>query len=175
MHRIDEKLLITPALLLRFEQEAVLEEGDGRHYAVIQRSNGDFIAHDRGPPLSPEQVMFARDVLDLLNRELHHDGAWVVVFTHPKPASAADATAEYARFAMMWMDRDGDIQFTVDWVEGEGDIFDFPDVLMAGRETWANHAEEAWTTWRGLMVDVLDPSEGQTFKRAQGQAPASVH
>lgn len=176
MHRLDEKILITPDLLRRFDAEAQMDDGDGRFYALAQRSNGAFLEHRMGSRAEPDQVIFAQDLLTMLNKELHHDGAWVIVFTHPKPREHVLAShGDYARFAIMWMDRDGDVQFTHDWLEKQGEIFDFADVLKAGREVWCEHAEQAWKIWHTMMIDVIDPAEGQTFKRAQGQAPHSLH
>ncbi len=176
MHKVPDERLVTPFMLRRFIREAEAEGGDGRHYAVLQRSNGEYLDHNpHSPELAPDQALFARDMLRLLNRELHHDGAWVMVFTHPVPCSILMLHAEYRRFGFIWIDADGDPHFTVEWQQGEGEELDFADVLNSGRESWANRCESAWEAWKLLMVDVIDPAEGQTFKRAQGQRPVAVH
>jgi hypothetical protein len=173
VHKVCDDLLITAFLLRRFEREAEIEAGDRRHYAVLQRSDGRFLEHN---PASPEidqmQAVFARDLLAMLHKELHHDGAWVIVFTDPAlPEIVLSNVAEYRRFALMWVDRDGDPQFTLEWVNGESDELDFADVLLSGLESWGDRAETAWQNWKVLMRDVIDPTSEQTFKRAQGQAP----
>ncbi|MER8967710.1 hypothetical protein NKI25_18645 [Mesorhizobium sp. M0808] len=162
-------------MLRRFEREAVLEGGQGWHYAIMQRDNGEFIDHNPGSPeLAPDQMMFARDLLSLLNRDLHHDGAWVIVFTHPVPGNSVLLIhAEYHRMCIIFVDADGDPQFTADWVHGESEELDFADVMLSGRESWGQRCESAWQLWKKLMVEVIDPAEGQTFKRAQGQQPTA--
>lgn len=181
--RLPESLLVTPTLLRRFMDESVWEDGDGRHYGIMLRDDGNLIAH--GPPDSktpiPEQMIWAGDVLKKLNKELHHDGAWVVVFTHPKVAQLLsifqDAKhCDYGRYALIWVDGDGDPQFTVEWMAGEGDLRDFDDVLLAGIVSTMNKCEAAWEMWHLHMRKNLDPKEGQTFKKAQGQqAPSTRH
>lgn len=181
MHRIMDDILINTVVLKRFEAEAELEEGDGRFYALIHRRDGRFLAHNPiGPELDGSQSMFAQDLLRRLNRELHHDGAWAIVFTHPRPddlpghALLASVPWQYARFAIIFIDRDGDPAFTLEWVQGDGDEFDFADVMLSGIESWCDRCETAWQSWRHLMHDVLDPAEGQTFRRAQGETPRST-
>jgi hypothetical protein len=179
---ISDDLLLTPALLLRFEGEAVLEGGNGQFYAFVRFSDGKLLCHHPGsPPIVAEQIMWADDVLRSLNRELHHDGAWVVVFTAPQPlADGADITTnafiyaqpdhvEYGRYVIMWLDADGDVQFSMEWVKNESDLLDFADVLFAGLQSTMDKAEGCWQMWHTHMREVLDPQEGQTFKRARGQ------
>lgn len=181
MARLDDDTLLTAALLSRFAEEAQLEGGDGRYFAFVERSNGDLLEHNpEAPPICGEQAMFAADVLKKLNRELHHDGAWVIVFTAPdKPTPgtlifASPDGVEYARYAILWVDTDGDVAFAVEWVRNESELLDFADVLMAGLEATMQHCEFAWQAWHLAMRQVLDPKEGQTFKRAKGQWPASL-
>lgn len=171
-----DDLLITPFLLRRFAREAQMEGAEHpRYYAVIQRRDGHFLDHNpASPELEEMQAVFARDLLQMLNKELHHDGAWVIVFTDPQPPTALISLKwEYRRFAVIWVDRDGDPQFSLEWLQGESEEFDFADVLLSGLESWGARAETAWQQWKLLMRDVLDPSSDQLIKRAQGQAPTT--
>lgn len=179
---LDEKLLITPFLLRRFEAEAHVDGGDGRHYALIRRPDGDFLSHHPGSPmLDPAQSLWTGDVLRLLNRELHHDGAWVCVWTHPMPVPLESVIhinphSEYGRYALIWLDQDGDPQFTVEWERGiTTDLQDFAAVLLQGINATAQKAEAAWQIWRTYMREVLDPQPDQLIRRAQGELPKAAN
>lgn len=177
-HKLDDRTLITPALLHRFEQEAHAEGGTGQYYALIRRSEGELLSHHPfGLPAVPEQIMWAADMLKLLNRELHHDGAWVVVFTHPAPAPALPVLhdhkhADYQRYCLLWLDADGDVQFVQEWEAGTGELHDFADVLLAGPLSTAQKCEASWQQWRAIM-DALDTTGTQRFKRAKGERAPS--
>lgn len=180
MPMLDDKTLITPTLLKRFVIEARMDGGTGQHYGCIYRSNGDLCVHHPGSPAaSPEQVMFAGDMLKRLNRELHHDGAWCMVFTHPKPLAEGFAIfssphADYSRYVFLWLDPDGDVQIPIEWKENESELLDFADVLSAGCLAHMGCCEQAWMDWKMHMRDVLEPREGEIFKEAQGQRPPSM-
>jgi hypothetical protein len=181
--KLSDNTLITKALLKRFELEAAEEGGNGyAYYALIRRSDGHFLAHHPSTPqLDPMQLHWATEALARFNRELHHDGAWVLVFTHPKPPSilvAAPNHLTYARYVFLWLDQDGDVQFPMDWMENETELLDFADVVAAGLESNLAHGEESWQRWHHLMRVVPDVKEGrgQTFKRAKGErAPSTVN
>ena len=171
MHRLDEDRLITPALLRRFEAESA-DEGSpesGPYHAIIMRSNGDLIEHVMGPRVASWQFVFVNDLLKALNRDLHHDGAWVAVYTHPAPAALiVEVERAYMRLVLMWMDGDGDVRIPFEIEEA-----DFSKIVEQGLHRWLGEAETAWQTWKKLMIDVLDPKSDQLYKRAQGQAPTS--
>src|SRR4051812_19586677 len=135
--RISENLVISPTLLRRFAAEGEMEEGDGRYFGVIQRDNGDLLVHHPASPsaIAP-QLLWAGEVLRLLNRELHHDGAWVLVFTHPQSVPGISVLhhsghAEYRRYGLIWLDADGDPQFTMEWQAGTAELRSFTDVMLA--------------------------------------------
>jgi hypothetical protein len=177
---LTEDLVLTPTLLRRFEIESEFEGGNGRHYALIQRNDGSLLSHHpASPSIEPFQAIWAAQVLKLLNRELHHDGAWCVVFTHPKPPSLEnifqDAKhAQYARYVLLWLDADGDVQIPFEWMEGTCELRTFSDIMIAGPVSTAQKCELAWEIWHDTMIKVLEPREGQTFKRARGERPSSA-
>ena len=181
MPMLRDDLLITKTLLARFAAEGVHMNGDGRQYGFIRRDNGETTTwNPYSPEIIPEQTMFALDVLNKLNRELHHNGAWVMVFTDPKPADtgglamlARSGQAEYSRYVIMWLDEDGDVQFPIEWVENECEPHDFAGVLVLGIENIVGLCEGAYELWHLHMRQVLEPKEGELYKRAQGQLPAS--
>lgn len=180
-HHVADETLITPTLLRRFELEASFEQADGRYYAIILRADGNVLVHHPfGPQLSPDQMMWAVDVLRKLNRELHHDGAWVIVFTHPhRPElthvlQAPPSHWDYDRYCLIWLDVDGDPQFTVEWQAGESELLDFAEVLLAGIESTMAKCEGAWEVWHVHMRQMLALKPEQTYKRALGEVPAST-
>lgn len=180
--RLSEADIITPTLLRRFKLEGEFEGSDGRHYGLIPRDDGSLMCHHPGSPaVDAVQALWAADVLKLLNRELHHDGAWVVVFTNVRPVSlecvlANPGHAPYDRYCLIWLDADGDPQFTVEWEAGiTSDLQDFADVLLAGIESTAQKCEAAWSLWHTHMRQVLDPRIGKdTYRRAKGERAPSV-
>lgn len=180
--KLSDDKLITPALLRRFIVEAEMDGGTGQHYALVQLENGNLTKwNPASPSLAPDQIIWAADMLKLLNRELHHDGAWVVVFTHPRPSPSqcvlhAPTHCDYHRFVLLWLDADGDVQFPYEWAEGYGELRNFAYVILAGPISWAQKCETAWEQWRVMMMEVIAPSADQVFKRAQGQrAPSARH
>src|SRR5882672_3985132 len=175
MHKPHGRTLKTAELLKRFHKEGKCEGGDGRFSAFVQLSNGDLEIHSNGPDAGPNEQMFALDVLTYLNMELHHDGAWCIVFTHFATDGRtlgliSSLIGEHKRLAFLWVDKDGDVQFTMDceqaivWAMTEMTVHD-----------WAGQCEAAWGLWAHTMRAVLDPQPNEMFKRAQGQNAPTVH
>ncbi len=177
MHKLDDDTLITANLLRAFIAYAEEEGGNGQHYAVIQRSNREWLDHNpHSPGLEPMQEQFARDVLDKVNSEIAHDGAWVLVFTHPGAmANLLQSNYEYARYLFLFLDADGDIQFNVDWSAGTAeDLLEFSDVLMRGWTVQLALLEGAYRQWC-MIKQATDAQPDQTFRRAKGQRRPSQH
>jgi hypothetical protein len=182
MPRLMFDQTVSPTLLRRFELEGQYEEGDGRHYACILRENNDLIAHHPySPSIEAHQMLWARDMLVRLNKELHHDGAWVACFTHPSRLTEPEVMAdgghrEYRRVCLLWLDKDGDVQFTWDWLADHiADVRDFATLMLHGPHWVMQQLEEAHRLW-SIAQETLDLQEGQTFKRAQGErAPSTRH
>jgi hypothetical protein len=182
MTTLDDRTLINPDLLRRFELEGQFEGADGRYYALIRRQDGNLLAHHpTGPQVDPQQMLWGGRVLGLLNRELHHDGAWVLVFTHPKPPEWSRPIDDpkhwlYDRYCLLWIDEDGDVQFTVEWSKGDGELYDFTDVIFAGIESTVAKCDGAWQTWHTMMRQVPEIKQGdaRTFKRAKGERAPSA-
>src|SRR5688572_23098744 len=113
MHKVEDRALITPLLLRRFAAEAQ----SPYYWALIQTKERNFLSHGHGPTPDAMIQQFATDVIGALNRKLHHDGAWVILFCDPTKAendntfqAQPDVGAAYGRFVLLWMDADGDVQ-----------------------------------------------------------------
>ena len=74
----------------------------------------------------------------------------------------------------MWLDRDGDVQFSQEWQANDGELLTFDDVVIAGLESTVEKCEASWQAWKTLMLDVIDPAQGQTFNKAGGETPTSA-
>ncbi len=167
-HKLDEKTLVTPTLLKRFHLEASLDN-DGRFCAYVQYSNRDFCFHNVGPEATINETVFAKELLTLLNDELHHDGAWVAVFTGYAIRPPLDL-GSYGRLIVLWMDKDGDVQFPI-----QIEDFSVETAVQKGAFAWLEDCEAAWLTWQHHMRRVLAPKPEQLFKRALGEKPPTLH
>lgn len=175
MHKVEDDHLITPHLLRKFIEIAEDEGNNGQHYAMIQKADRSWLAHNpHSPEIDEMQMIFARDVVGMLNKELHHDGVWCIVFTAPGAlAHLLQSRSEYSRFTLVWLDKDGDVQIQFEWVAGESDELDFADCIESGLESWVERAEMAWQQWFMLSRMVLDAQPDETYKAAQGERPPS--
>ena len=173
---LNDDLLITPVMWKRFAEEASFENGPGRYAVMMRRSNGEVVElmdNDfGGKPVNPNCRQIGHDLLLKANDDCHHDGAWVVLMTHPDDALIAGLTFDafddlgsvrFKRFVMLWIDEDGDPQFSIDIVEPLWRLQE------SGLAHWADACEEAWGKWNWAMRDVLAPSAAQKYKRAQGE------
>lgn len=174
--RTDDELLVTPFLKRRLATEGRYADGDGSVWALLQRSNGQRVeilsqAAQNWNPLK-EQRDFGHLLCELLNGQIRHDGRWVVGFTHPSELTTEyhEKFSEiyYNRWFALWIDNDGDPQFTMDCENR------FDEVTAVPIFKWVSDAEEAWQKWKHHMRDVLGTKrmEQISVKRAQGQEPS---
>ncbi len=94
----------------------------------------------------PIQVQFAKNLLSILMKELHFNGLWIVGWTHPPTAYAAltDMDNAWQRLIIIWLDKDGDPQYTID--------YDKPvvDIIADGLQRHVEKIEDAHQQWREI-------------------------
>lgn len=162
MADFNDDLFLSGHALRRYATEA----DNGPWYAVFGRTGGRLITTHKDQVWTPEpeavQRLFTDDMAAALNQELAHDGAWVVLLTSPimeEGGLVVSAEREYGRFCFIWMDKDGDIQFTI---ENEEPLW---VVLAQQKLHWMEQAEQAWQAWYFHMREVLAPSDDQLGTR----------
>lgn len=179
MRKFDEQMMFSAAVRERLDQECAMTSDLGTHaqhwYAVMVLPSGHVEVwrnydagnkiqglFDRDPPW--HQREWAEGIAKLLNRECHHDGAWIIAFTHP-PGFAEmvgiEPKFEWRRIVKLWMDSDGDVAFTVD------NLDPFHMVFTNRPHYYVAQSEEAWEKWKLLMRDALQPQEHQLRPLAQ--------
>jgi hypothetical protein len=160
MHKVEDRALVTPKLLRRFE----LEANGPAFWALMQNREGTFLSHGHGPEPDALQQQVAKDLIGCLNKKLNHDGAWVWVYCDPPKAPvlaiSVDPGVWYDRFVIMWMDRDGDVQFPIEFSRP------FPEYIMEGPDPMIEACEAGWSMWKLHMRDILAPTEDQMSKSA---------
>ncbi len=164
---IDRRLYQSTAVTDRFDEEAAGTAWCG--VTVMRDGNAVLLSDQPALDWAADCMMFACDMARALNKHLHHDGFWYVGWTHPSSVFLLGSTGRtYQRAVMIWFDSDGDPAFTVEILDPIWDI------LNAGPDAWLEQCEIAWQRRKHLMIEVLDPKEGQTFKQAQGEAAPSA-
>ena len=163
---LDQQRLITAALYNRLHAEAFQQSWaaclklDGRVHTI------EVDVHALSP--TPEQAIFSRDMCEALDKELAYNGSWVVQWVKPMPVGNLLCNPpEYSQVNFLWLDEDGDVQFTI---EAEHNII---TLLSSGKIHWMDQCNQGWEAWKKQMRDVLDPTEGETYKAALGEKPKS--
>lgn len=179
--KFSDDLYLTEAMGLRWRLEAtpdhVEEASDFPWFSWVRGENGDSRSF-KNTKIVPheEQRALMLDLVRGLNKEIGHDGRWVTGWVHPILfpedvglfiLSAVDIEREFRRGIMMWMDVDGDVQFTVEIDEP------MREIRQIDVEHWIEQAEDGHILWRDMM-GILGAGEGQRYKRAQGQAAPST-
>lgn len=176
MHKLDDDRLVTADLLGKFINFAQEDTHDERHFAVLQQADRNWLTHNPGSPeLDGVLMAYTQQLLTLLNDELHHDGAWVALWSGPGQRERfTQIDGAYCCLNLIWMDRDGDAKFRLDWIAGANEDWPtMPDLLLAGVQPLAEQAETAWQMANQLHVAALDlklnQSDESTHKKALGE------
>lgn len=179
--KLPDNIWNSPVIRQRFFQEANFECSHGKpqnpHYWLVapeaDTKAGDIVLVNFKEDefnVAPHELQqdFAENLKNVLQKQLHHDGLWVVGWTHP-PASwesvKIDGDNTWGRLVMIWFDEDADPQYTV-----ESDM-PFIEMCANGYEYYAGlcaEAHEAWSESYGkiAMKDDFGLKEEQTTKAA---------
>jgi hypothetical protein len=138
-------------------REDLDSECAGPWFAVVMHADGSGFMRgtsDFTPPPPEEPLARMIDLAVMLNRAMHMDGHWIVVWSNHM-------------LSAYWRDGDGDLQFT--WGVDE------PWVRISRWETmrFATRAAYAWDRWKEHMRrQQFSPT--QAHKRALGEAAPLV-
>jgi hypothetical protein len=181
MHKLDDETLITADLLRKFIAFAGEDGGDDTHFALMQKADRQFLAHNPGSPeLDPVQMVYSQKLLQRLNQDLHHDGAWVLLWSHPGHYAAfMHVPGAYSVMNLIWVDRDGDAKVRLEWVAGQNeDVIGIIDLLLQGELPMCDQAETAWLMAQELLRATLDigmnGGNDVTYRRALGEAAPTM-
>ena len=164
-HKLPDDLLATPALQERFFLESLFEGERQRklgYWHLRQRSNGDFSRKAVRYVPEPGVVRMSEILLGNINKKVGMGGAWVLAWMN-----------EGDKLVLMWMDGDGDVQFTYE-LDAQQIFHPVPSRRMELNDI-VNHCYESWKAWRFHMVEVLDSRPGiDTYRRALGEKPPTA-
>jgi len=163
-HHLPDDLLATPALQERFFLESQFEGAGYKsgYWFLRQRDNGEFSR--KAVKYVPEYpvVRLTEMILGNLNKRVSQGGAWVSAWVN-----------EGEKLINLWLDKDGDVQFTVE--TDAADLFHPVEYRRLDLDDIVANCFEAWRLWHHHMVDVLEVREGRdTYRRAQGEQPPSA-
>lgn len=172
----DDKMMFSKLLRLRLDIEAAMDQDMSpplppmwyarkitkSGHTIIERNYIPAEDHfEIGAHFDPpfQQIHWADQHTEILNKECHHDGAWVVGFTHPIPFAQrilmVNPAFEWRRIIKVWLDREGDIQFVVDNIEP------FDVTYARGHHYFVNQCEEAWQQWKHMARDQMQLKANQ--------------
>lgn len=96
-----------------------------------------------------------------LNKELHHDGTWMVMLVGRTAFNFAPGYSEYASARVLWLDADADVQFVVHL-----DDFLSDEALSNDVEVYTDACESAWQQYHTAIHGWIDPTPEQMVVRA---------
>jgi len=153
-HKLDDNVMVTEVLQERLKEEAfnLTEDNQASWWCCAERSNGKLVEWEYGYKADLGEKLVAEQLVKTLNKEIHHDGAWV-----------AQWLLNGTHLNVIWLDQDGDPQCPIEFNEDAAGMCEAP-ILH-----WVGQCEEAWHYWYEFMRRVLAPTPGQLFKKAMGQ------
>jgi hypothetical protein len=159
-HNLDDMILSTNALMERIVLEA---QGQPFKAAITLKGGEQMWTGDGNLPTFVQRV-FAFDLASKLNREIGYGGAWIVMWIHPQAAQGIilQNGVNYSGLRILWIDKDGDPQFTVE-ADETTDMF-----MEKGWHYWVEQCEDAHGYWRH-QLEVLELSPNQSYKRSKGE------
>lgn len=178
--KLSDAIWDSPVLRQRLKAEAAFESRNGRpekaQYCVFAPHNGGGRACNTLRNYKPEvldidphemQVAFAQELRWRLQKELHHDGIWLVGWTHPPSTHQAimvEGDNCWSRMVILWLDEDADPQFCLDI-----DDTPFVEMIQRGGRYYLDMSERAWLEWskdygKRAIKDDFGLREDQTKK-----------
>jgi len=148
----------SPILKQRFAIEGAFEGANGfpnkaNYYFLVPtpespRSQAAIILQnyiENGYDVSPHelQIGFADELRYQLQKEVGHDGYWIVGWTHPPVASPVliDHDTVWGRLVIIWLDEDADPKISMDFERP------FADLIGDGGRYFIQQAEKAYEIW----------------------------
>lgn len=181
MHKLDDDRLVTADLLRKFIAFAQEDTHDERHFALLQRADRSWLTHAPGSPdLDGVLMAYTQQLLTLLNDELHHNGAWVALWSGPNQRPQfTQIDSAYCQLDLVWLDKDGDAQCRWNWLAGEAEDWGtLPELLIAGVIPIAEQCETTWQMANELHIATLDlrlnESDASTHRKALGESAPTL-
>lgn len=133
--------------------------------AINTIMNQDPVAAARADlSLTVDEQLFAMNVSEMLNREIRHDGYWMVSWSDPEPI-----LKKPLELVVRWLDADKDVQFRV-WFEGPSG-----KAMAKPLEEIVEACENAWQQWLEVDKHWLAVSPGQKVKAQKGERVDMPH
>lgn len=108
--------------------------------------------------VSTDEQVYAMNVSEMLNREIGHDGYWMVAWAEPAPIIKTPT-----EMVCRWLDVDKDVQFRV-WIEGP-----FAVIVGMPLQDIVGSCERAWQEWNEVTTKWLAVHPGQKVKAQLGE------
>lgn len=127
-----------------------------KHIGVVKTRSGVILRAEHFYKVAPWQDDYARKLVHKLNYELHHDGAWSVMWSHPTD----DGMPTQINFA--YQDVDGDPQLVINSDRT------LADMMTRGPDSHLENCERAYQQVVGWKKD-MEIAPDQQIKWAKGQ------
>lgn len=175
--QITDDMLFSKALRERLDMECALTTdfvAPQRWYAVKVLRDGKVVIERNYDPAikvaslvtpdpAPTQMIWAEEAARILNKEIAHNGAWLVGFTHPPGMGdllRIDPRFDWRRIIKLWIDETGDVAFTADIIDP------FWMVMQRPVTHFIEQSEQCWQKWHLLMKQAIDPTPEQLIHTA---------